>query len=298
MRYRGRFAPSPTGPLHFGSLVAALASYLDARAHQGEWLVRIEDIDRPREVPGAADLILRTLETFGFEWDGEIAYQSKRDPLYRDYAESLRELDLLYACGCSRKEWRQQARMGVEGAIYPGICRNGLPEGKQARAERVRTGDKLIELNDAVQGQLRQSLARDVGDFIIRRADGLYAYQFAVVIDDACQGVSHVVRGADLLLSTPRQVYLQSLLRFPTPRYAHIPLALDESGRKLSKQYAAQPVDAARPAAALHAALAHLGQPACADETDNPHEILDWALTHWDRSRIPPSASIKSGGED
>jgi glutamyl-Q tRNA(Asp) synthetase len=291
MRYRGRFAPSPTGLLHFGSLVAATASFLDARAHQGQWLLRIEDLDRQREVPGAAAAMLQTLEAFGFEWDGSVVYQSAREHDYREHAEMLRRSGLLYPCGCSRQDIRRVAPMGLEGPVYPGTCRNGLAPDKRPRAERIRTTDAIIDICDAIQGQVRQNLQRDVGDFLIRRADGLYAYQLAVVVDDAWQGITDVVRGADLLFSTPRQIYLQRTLKLPSPNYAHIPLAVDKNGKKLSKQATSQPVDPRYPARALRAALAHLGQTALPTASDNPRDILAWAIQHWDIARVPRQAS-------
>jgi glutamyl-Q tRNA(Asp) synthetase len=230
--YRGRFAPSPTGPLHFGSLVAATASFLDAREHRGKWLVRMEDVDQPREMPGAAESILRDLECFGFQWDGPVLYQSTRTEAYRAALDHLRSRDLAYPCGCSRKE--------IDGEHYPGTCAHGLPADKIARSWRV----------------------RGEGDFVLLRADGLFAYQLAVVVDDAAQGITHVVRGADLLDSTPRQVHLQHLLGYPTPRYTHVPVVLSADGRKLSKQTGAVALDRARAPELLRQALAFLGRKA------------------------------------
>ncbi len=287
MRYRGRFAPSPTGPPHFGSLVAALGSYLDARHYGGEWLVRIEDLDRPREVPGAADDILRTLELFGLHWDGAPEYQSRRDPAYADAAQRLESMGLLFPCACSRREIRAAGRSGPEGPIYHGACRNGVAAGRQARSLRIRTPLHAMELSDRIQGRVHQDLQADVGDFVLRRTDGLYAYQLAVVVDDAWQGITHVVRGGDLLLSTPRQVYLQECLSLPRPEYAHLPLALDDNGQKLSKQYGARPVDPTRPAVALYAALQHLGQELPPERPERPREILGWATAHWKMARVP-----------
>lgn len=235
--YRGRFAPSPTGPLHFGSLVSAVASYLDAREHSGEWLVRIEDVDVPRTVPGAADSILCDLEHFGFRWDGPVMYQSQRTAAYKEALERLKAADVVYPCGCSRKE--------IEGERYPGTCAKGLPPGKTGRAWRVR-----------VTGELTGS----VGDFVLVRADGYFAYQLAVVVDDAAQGITDVVRGADLLDSTPRQVYLQGLLGYPTPRYVHVPVVLAQDGQKLSKQTGALALDRERAGELLWDALEFLGR--------------------------------------
>jgi glutamyl-Q tRNA(Asp) synthetase len=247
--YLGRFAPSPTGPLHFGSLVAALASYLDARYHEGgRWLVRIEDVDEPRTVPGAADSILRCLEAYGMEWDGPVVYQSQRKDLYRAALAALGTH--AFHCGCSR----------VPG-IYPGTCRNGLPPGKSARAWRLRVDDAVISFVDRLRGPQTDVLAGTTGDFVLLRADGYFAYQLAVVVDDADQGVTDVVRGEDLLDSTGRQILLQRLLGYPAPRYAHIPVVRDASGEKLSKQTLAPPVDERGDDATLQAALRFLRVP-------------------------------------
>jgi glutamyl-Q tRNA(Asp) synthetase len=256
----GRFAPSPTGPLHFGSLVAAVASWLDARRHGGRWLLRMEDLDPPREVPGAADAILRSLEAFGLHWDGPVLYQSTRHEAYREALAKLRASGMTYDCGCTRREVGKRGRPGLDGPVYPGTCRNGLPPGKRPRAVRVRTGPGVIGFADRMQGSIRQDLAREVGDFIICRADGLYAYQLAVVVDDAHQGITHVVRGADLLDSTPRQILLQRLLGLSTPAYLHHPLVLTPGGEKLSKQTHAPPVDDSDPVPALLRALRFLGE--------------------------------------
>ncbi|MGC1518608.1 MAG: tRNA glutamyl-Q(34) synthetase GluQRS, partial [Azonexus sp.] len=209
--YRGRFAPSPTGPLHFGSLVAAVGSYLDARSIGGEWLVRREDLDTPRNVPGAADDILKTLEAFGFEWDGAVLWQSRRFAAYGAALEQLKAAGLAYGCACSRKEIADSApRPAVDGGLaYPGTCRNGLPYGRAVRAWRLRVSDAETSFADRLQGRQAQNLERDVGDFVLLRADGLYAYQLAVAVDDEFQGISDVVRGADLIASTPRQIWLQ-----------------------------------------------------------------------------------------
>jgi len=286
--YRGRFAPSPTGSLHFGSLVAALGSYLDARARQGQWLVRMEDLDRTREVKGAADEILRTLDRFGFEWDGEVLYQSRRTEAYAGALDGLLREDLAYACGCTRKEINLAATTGLEGAIYPGTCSRGLPPGRKGRAIRLRTLNRTVNLADRIQGCLQQDLARDIGDFVIRRADGYHAYQLAVVVDDAWQGINQIVRGADLLTSTPRQLHLQNLLQLPHPAYAHLPLAVDEMGRKLSKQSRDAPVETARPLQSLLQALAHLGQALPPETPADLREFWTWAIAHWDPLRISP----------
>ncbi|SDW94085.1 tRNA glutamyl-Q(34) synthetase GluQRS [Thiocapsa roseopersicina] len=289
--YRGRFAPSPTGPLHLGSLIAAVASYADARANRGIWLVRIEDIDRPREVPGAADLILRTLSAFGFEWDEDVVYQSRRTDAYRDALDMLAARGLTYTCGCTRAEVARAGRAGPEGPVYPGTCRPGLTLGRRARTERFRTPPGAFAFEDRIQGPQEQIVDAAVGDFVLRRADGLHAYQLAVVVDDALQGITQVVRGADLLLSTPRQILLQRALGFGQPGYAHVPLILDTDGRKLSKSLAAAPVDARNPLHALRAAWTMLGQtPSPADLT--PKAFWDWAIPQWYVARIPAKTSV------
>lgn len=288
--YRGRFAPSPTGPLHFGSLVAALASYLEARQQQGEWLLRMEDLDTPRNMPGAADAILRSLEAFGFEWDGAVVYQSERHDLYAAALARLQEGRLVYPCGCTRKEIADSAIHGIEGAIYPGTCRSGLPPGKTARAWRIRAENRTIGFDDAIQGHVAQNLARDIGDFVLKRADGFYAYQLAVVVDDADQGITHVVRGADLLDSTPRQIYLQQVLGLPAMHYAHIPVVLNAQGEKLSKQTQAAAVDDRQPATQLWQALDFLQQsPPVAIRNAPLADIWQWADQNWQLSRIKPT---------
>jgi glutamyl-Q tRNA(Asp) synthetase len=251
--YTGRFAPSPTGPLHRGSLVAAMASYLDARAHHGQWLVRIEDVDEARTVPGAADAILECLTTLGMHWDGEVVWQSRRKALYQTAFERLGSHT--YPCGCTRKEIAD-SRISIASdgaAIYPGTCRQGLVLGRKARAYRLRVPDanNPVSFEDRWVGVVTQDLATEVGDFVLKRADGFWAYQLAVVVDDADQGVTHVVRGADLLDSTSRQIYLQSLLGVPTPHYLHVPVVTNEAGEKLSKQTGALALDSNRPLAEL-----------------------------------------------
>jgi glutamyl-Q tRNA(Asp) synthetase len=296
-RYRGRFAPSPTGPLHFGSLVAALGSYLDARAQGGEWLVRMEDLDPPREVPGAAADILRTLEALGLGWDGTVVRQSERGEAYATALARLERGGATYPCACTRKEVGDAALAGSDGSrVYPGTCRHGLPASRAARATRVRVGDAEVEFHDALQGRMGQRLALDVGDFVLRRADGLIAYQLAVVVDDAAQGITDVVRGADLLDSTPRQILLQRLLGVPTPRYLHLPVATDAAGEKLSKQTLAAPLELARPGAALVAALRFLGQRPDPRHVDAaPAELLASAAASWDRASIPRVRVARAG---
>ena len=286
--YRGRFAPSPSGPLHFGSLVAAVASCADARAHGGEWLVRIDDLDPPRVAPGATADIVRTLDACGMQWDGAVVYQSARADAYHAALHRLSSLNRVYPCACSRREVADSAASGIEGPVYPGTCRNGMAAGKSARAWRIDTRGARIEFEDAVQGRIRRDLETEIGDFVLYRADGVFAYQLAVVVDDAEQGVTDVVRGADLLESTPRQIYLQRLLGLPTPRYCHVPVALDANGDKLSKQTLAVPIDAARPVSALHAALCFLGQqPPDSLLRSGCAALWQWAIEHWQRDRIP-----------
>ncbi len=289
-RYRGRFAPSPTGPLHFGSLVAAVGSYLDARAHGGEWLVRIEDIDAPRTVPGAAEHILRILDGFGFEWDGEVVFQSRRLDLYHAALVRLQLAGLVYPCSCSRSEIAASAsRASIDGGLlYPGTCRAGLKEGAAARAWRLRVPDREFVCDDRIQGTSRQNLEKDVGDFVLLRADGQYAYQLAVVVDDAAQRVNAVVRGADLLDSTARQVWLQQCLGISTPSYAHLPVALNAAGEKLSKQTKAAAVDPADGVAILKRVMRFLGQATYpGDARSSLREFWQWAVATWDLARVP-----------
>jgi glutamyl-Q tRNA(Asp) synthetase len=302
-RYRGRFAPSPTGPLHFGSLVAAVGSHADARAAGGEWLVRMEDLDPPREVAGAADAILRALEALGMEWDDSVLYQSTRTDAYREALNRLAAAHLTYPCGCTRKEIADSAlrfeTAATREGVYPGTCRNGLPPGRTARSVRMRVDDAVIEFEDGVQGRVRQHLGREVGDFVLLRADGQAAYQLAVVVDDAEQGITDIVRGADLLDSTPRQILLQRHLGVRPPRYCHVPVVTDDSGNKLSKQTLAAPVNLARPSAALAQALAFLGHAAPeAAVRAGTSELWNWAIAHWDRARIPRERALPIGFND
>ena len=287
--YRGRFAPSPTGPLHFGSLIAAVGSFLQAKSMGGEWLVRMEDIDPPREAPGAAADILRTLEAFGLHWDGEVMYQNRRHGVYQAALEKLERLDAVYPCACSRREIADSSVNGVDGPVYPGTCRNGVAPGRSPRAWRVKVDGQRIEYKDAVQGALARDLAMDFGDFVVRRADGFFAYQLAVVVDDAAQGITDVVRGADLLWSTPRQIALQRALGYPTPRYLHVPVATNEQGEKLSKQTLARAIRAERAADTLRRALDFLGQ--SMPGGGSVAELLAGATSAWDASRIPRVAA-------
>jgi glutamyl-Q tRNA(Asp) synthetase len=291
IEYRGRFAPSPTGPLHFGSLVAAVGSYLDAKHVQGKWLVRIEDLDTPRTVKGASDDILNTLEAFGLHWDEPVIYQSQRTVGYEQAFDQLLSLRAVYPCACTRKEIADSALHGIEGQIYPGTCRSGIKNGREGRSWRVRT-DCLrslalpyfdsIKFCDVVQGIISQQLENELGDFVVKRADGLFSYQLAVVVDDAFQGITHIVRGADLLSSTPRQIYLQKLLGLATPTYLHLPVALNSQGEKLSKQTLAAAVDCKDVSRTLCDVLKFLHQPVPDKlQSGTREEILMWSLENW-----------------
>lgn len=284
--YIGRFAPSPSGPLHRGSLVAAMASYLDAHCHDGQWLVRIEDVDEARALPNAAENILQHLQSFGMQWDGEVVWQSRRKALYQAALEKLGHH--VYPCGCTRREIAD-SRIGLASdgaAVYPGTCRHGLIPGKSPRAYRLQVADGedgRIIFCDRWAGLVTQELATEVGDFVLKRADGFWAYQLAVVVDDADQGVTHVVRGADLLDSTPRQIYLQRLLGVPTPSYMHVPVVTNGRGEKLSKQTGAAALDLSRPLDELMAAAGflklHVGRAASIEEFWK-RAIEAWALAH------------------
>lgn len=295
---RGRFAPSPTGPLHFGSLVSAVGSYLQAKSQGGEWLVRIEDLDPPREVPGASDEILRTLEAFHLHWDGPVLYQSERYDVYEEALDQLARSDHSFPCGCSRKSITEStsdtaAKTGPLGLIYPGTCRQGLPAGTKARATRLRVTEKRVEFTDLVQGRIGTQLDREVGDFVIKRADGFYAYHLAVVVDDAYQGVNQIVRGMDLLNATSPHVYLQGLLDLPTPQYAHLPIAVNLQGEKLSKQTHANPINPDLAGLMLANALTFLGHtPDPGVLYEDTETLLGWAVANWDLSRVPRVPAI------
>lgn len=272
----GRFAPSPTGPLHLGSLAAAAGSWLFARAAGVPWLVRMEDIDTPRVVPGSAEEILAALRRYALDWDGEVVWQSRRTPLYEEALRELRAKGLVYDCACSRADLQRAASapLGRE-PVYPGTCRDGIAAGKTARAIRFRVPDGAIAFDDAIVGRVEEDAG---GDFVVRRADGLFAYQLAVVVDDAEQGITQVVRGADLLASTPRQIALQRALGYATPSYAHLPLVVNPDGSKLGKRDGALPLptlDDARVRESLSAALRHLG---LSVDSDEPRAMLETAL--------------------
>ena len=278
----GRFAPSPTGPLHLGSLVAAVGSWLFARAERGQWLVRMEDLDTPRLVPGADREILDALRRYGLEWDGEVVYQSKRIALYEEALSGLRQRGLVFDCACSRAELLRAASAPAASdpseRIYPGMCRDGLAPGRAARAIRFRAPDRIIAFDDRIAGRVEENVARRTGDFVVKRADGVFAYQLAVVVDDAEQGVTQVVRGADLLDSTARQIALQEALGYPRPQYAHLPLVLAPDGSKLGKRDGALPLPSLgenRLRESLREALSFLG---LSVEPDSPARMLEDAL--------------------
>jgi glutamyl-Q tRNA(Asp) synthetase len=283
----GRFAPSPTGDLHFGSLVAAVASYLEARARGGRWLVRVEDIDPPREVPGSAGRILEELQRFGLRSDAPVLFQHCRTQAYAEARDSLLKQGEAFWCGCSRADL-------PDSGVYPGTCRNGLPAGKAPRAVRLRVRRTPIVFTDRIQGRISESLQDTCGDFVIWRADDLPAYQLAVVVDDAFQQITQVVRGADLLESTPRQIHLQRALGLPTPDYAHHPVAIDARGRKLSKRLGSDPLSTLARAEALAKALRFLGQP-CPDGLDLD-SLLVWALENWQFEQVPRKKRLPVDG--
>ena len=289
--YTGRFAPSPSGPLHFGSLVAAVASYADARHYQGEWLLRIDDVDEARTVAGAADHIMKTLEAFGLEWDQAVNWQSRRKNHYLAIIDQLVAVGVAYPCGCSRSEIERLGRRGAAGMIYPGTCRAGLPAGRTNRSIRLRTPARSIVVDDRFCGLFGQKLATEIGDFVIRRTDGFAAYQLAVVVDDQIEGITHVVRGADLLESTPRQIYLQELLDYPNPQYGHLPLVLDAGGQKLSKQDSARPVCMEAPLPALKAAWRFLGQADLDEGCADVEAFWTAAIPAWSTATIPTKSS-------
>ncbi|MCE4068472.1 MULTISPECIES: tRNA glutamyl-Q(34) synthetase GluQRS [Pseudomonas] len=287
-QYIGRFAPTPSGYLHFGSLVAAVASYLDARSVGGKWLVRMEDLDPPREMPGAQAAILETLERYGFEWDGPVERQSDRHAAYSAQVEQWLRSGLAYACTCSRKQ--------LEGSngIYPGTCRDAQHDWHGDVAIRIRVPELDYRFTDRLQGEFHQHLGREVGDFIIRRRDGLFAYQLAVVLDDAWQGVTDIVRGADLLDNTPRQLYLQELLGIAAPRYLHVPLIIQPDGHKLGKSYRSPPLEAEQAAPLLVRALKALGQnPPAGLAQSAPGDVLTWGIRHWNAEAIPHSLTLE-----
>lgn len=283
--YTGRFAPTPSGPLHFGSIVAALGSYLQAKSNQGKWLVRIDDVDLARSVSGADKIILEQLESLGLYWDEEIVYQSQRFELYQSALEKLQSLNCTYACACSRKI--------IDGNIYPGTCRNGIKPGETARSIRIRTDDNETGIVDLLQGSYTQRLESEIGDFIIKRADDFFAYHLATVVDDAEQNITEIVRGIDLLESTPRQVYLQRKLNLFTPSYLHLPIAIDKSGKKISKSAGMGTTSSNKPNEILFKASSFLGmKPPERLKSDNIESILAWAIESWKPEILPREKEI------
>lgn len=285
--YTGRFAPTPSGYLHFGSLLAAVASYLDARHHQGHWLVRIEDLDTPRNIPGASEHILRTLEAYGLHWDGEVVRQSERLVLYQDVIDHWLSTGQAYYCDCSRRE------IIAHDGVYPGTCRERQLPAASDHAVRVKVSPQELGFDDRLQGRFSQNLASSSGDFIVRRRDGIIAYQLAVVVDDIAQGVTDIVRGADLLDSTPRQLWLYRLLQQPAPRYLHVPLIMRHEGEKLSKRLGSTPLEPEQASATLHRALRILTpQPPTELSAAPVAEQLQWAIAHWQPQRLPTVRQI------
>ncbi len=284
----GRFAPSPTGPLHYGSLLAAVASYLNIRAQNGTWLVRIDDLDPPREMAGAASDILHTLESFGLHWDRDIVYQSRRLRAYDEALKMLQKKELIYPCSCSRKDIVKRGE-----SVYAGHCRNGHNTAQKHYAIRIKVPQQTLSWSDMIQGPQSASLFQDYGDFIVRRADGLHAYHLAVVLDDANQGITESIRGADLLPSTSAQMYLQQVLDIKPPQYAHIPVAVNSFGEKLSKQSGAAPVSMRDPARTLFKMLRDLGQQPPHDlETCSIFDILHWGEKNWDLQKISAGKTL------
>jgi glutamyl-Q tRNA(Asp) synthetase len=297
--YVGRFAPSPTGPLHLGSLAAAVASYLEARTRRGRWFIRIEDLDRPRVVPGMSDQHLRTLEAFGFVWDGPVRMQSAHSDLYADALDRLQSLDCLYNCTCSRAEIAaltpQTLAPEEEEMHYPGLCRSGARQPERPAALRFAAPDRELKFEDRCQGQVAENVARGVGDFIVRRRDGIPAYQLAVVVDDARQGVTDVVRGCDLVTSTPRQLLLHAALDLPRPGYAHIPLLVAADGEKLAKSRHATGIEPHDPARVLVTLLELLEQrPPRELARASIAEVWGWALAHWNLKPLRGLRSIRA----
>jgi glutamyl-Q tRNA(Asp) synthetase len=286
--YIGRFAPSPTGPLHFGSLISALASYLDAKANRGQWLVRMEDLDPPREQRGAASAILQSLDEHGLHWDGEVVYQSQRDHAYQACLNTLLQAGLAYTCSCSRQD------LSSMGGIYDGRCRTRQPAPNQVCSLRLKLYDltdrftpDLIQFEDLIQGVQSQNLRTQAGDQILKRRDGLYAYQLAVVVDDIAQGITHIIRGSDLLEVTGRQLFFFDLLGASLPHFGHVPLAMQANGQKLSKQNHAKAINSKLASRNLWRGLEFLGQNPPAELADaSTSELLDWALHHWQRNAI------------
>ena len=296
----GRFAPTPSGPLHFGSILAALASYLNARSQGGDWRLRIDDLDALRVVPGASDQILRTLEAFGFQWDGEVVYQSRRGEAYQAAFSVLKESKALYRCSCSRRDIGAGLGRGVDNTpVYPGTCRNAPADPSGSLSWRFQVPPGEFVFTDAIQGERRFHLEKDVGDFIVVRADSTFTYHVATVIDDHFQGVTEVVRGSDLLGSACRQALLYHALALPLPVWAHIPVAVDENGDKLSKQTKAAPVCTSRSGIVLWEALAFLWQdPPRSLRCGPPGEVIAWGRNHWAVPAIPSRETLRLSRRD
>ncbi|MDZ7804632.1 tRNA glutamyl-Q(34) synthetase GluQRS [Thiohalophilus sp.] len=289
--YRGRFAPSPTGPLHFGSLIAAVGSYLQARHQGGQWWLRIEDIDPPREVEGASEAIMALLAAYGFEWD-DLSYQSRRHSHYAEALAQLQHQHLTYPCTCTRRRLREQQGDNPGPLIYPGTCRSHRFPCTDRHAIRVLTTDAVIEFTDRLQGKQICDLEKEVGDFVLRRADGYISYQLAVALDDAEQGMTEVVRGCDLLDSTPRQIHVQQQLGLDSPQYAHLPVVLGPDGQKLSKQTGARPLSPEQPLVPLTHAMQFLGHPVPEElQHGSLQGFWDWAIDNWAADRIPPNGT-------
>ena len=293
--YVGRFAPSPTGPLHLGSLYTALASFLDARARHGKWLLRIDDIDTPRNEPNAVGSILETLKAYGLDWDGAVYYESQHVADYEQALDQLQQKGLLFPCVCSRKMLAELPAAHAARDIYPGLCRSrtAIPSG-QPCALRIRSDDREIIFEDRLQGAIRQNLAAEHGDFILKRKEGIVSYQLACVIDDHLQGITHVVRGFDLVDSTPKQIFLQHLLGLPTPSYLHVPIIIDIHGYKLSKQTLAEAVSLQNTSAVMFKLLELLGQiPPVELERASCTELLDWGARNWNPAPLIKTHEIQ-----
>ncbi|MGR9087038.1 MAG: tRNA glutamyl-Q(34) synthetase GluQRS [Gammaproteobacteria bacterium] len=293
--YIGRFAPSPTGPLHLGSLFTALASFLQARARQGKWLLRIDDLDTPRNAPGSIDSILTALDTLGLYWDDEVDYQSRHVPEYEYLLDKLLRDGLIYPCTCTRKSLSKLRSGSAAEGVYPGICKNRHPSPVSRFSLRIKTDDRIIAFDDQLQGSIAHGLAEQHGDFIVKRRDGIIAYQFAVVVDDARQHVSHVVRGFDLLRETPKQIFLQDVLSVARPGHMHVPVIVDQEGLKLSKQTLAAAVELNSPETVLHRLLVLLGQnPPFELHLAPAPELIDWAITHWNPAALKNLRAIRA----
>ena len=286
--YKGRFAPSPTGSVHYGTLVSAVGSYLQAKKNNGEWIIRIEDVDTTRKVKGSDTEILKTLDAFGFQWQGEAVYQSQRTEHYQHALDQLISQSLIFPCLCSRKQLAK-----IDNTIYPGCCRSRLLPEVKPHALRIRAGDINITFNDHVMNRQIQNIKRECGDFIVKRRDGLFAYQLAVVVDDALQNITEVVRGADLLGSTNRQIYLQQKLDYPTPQYCHLPLAIDNDGNKISKSAGIAAVDIRHKEILLVSVLNFLGQSTPTDlKNSTLDDIWTWAIQNWNIHQTSPQNTI------